>query len=324
MTLRRAARPLRVLVPRRRLAARGARHPRRRARLPGLRAHRPRRRLGGDGVRPGLRRARGAGDHRRRADGRRTARRTFHLTLLVESATGWRNLCRLVTEAHAGTRPRADRDPLPPALALDSLLERSEGLVCLSGCARDGALARRLGARRAAPGRALGRRLAGAFGRRALPGRAAAAALAPRPRPQPRARRARRAARRRLRGDRQRPRPRPPPGRAPGRARRGAPALDARGDRARAARQRELGDRAAGGDGGALRRPPGGGRRDRAARRAAALRPHARPRLPLSRLRGPRRRPQARRALPRRGSSSATPAPASAARRRGASRRSCA
>src|ERR687887_225551 len=25
----------------------------------------------------------------------------FHLTLLVETAEGWRNLCRLVTEAHA-------------------------------------------------------------------------------------------------------------------------------------------------------------------------------------------------------------------------------
>ena len=38
----------------------------------------------------------------------------FHLTLLAEDATGWRNLCRLVTEAHAGTRLRLDREPLPP------------------------------------------------------------------------------------------------------------------------------------------------------------------------------------------------------------------
>ena len=29
---------------------------------------------------------------------------TFHLTLLVESAEGWRNLCLLLTEAHAHTR----------------------------------------------------------------------------------------------------------------------------------------------------------------------------------------------------------------------------
>ena len=39
---------------------------------------------------------------------------TFHLTVLVESAVGWHNLCRLLTEAHAETRPRPDRDPLPP------------------------------------------------------------------------------------------------------------------------------------------------------------------------------------------------------------------
>ena len=65
-----------------------------------------------------------------------------HLTLLVENATGWENLCRLITEAHAGTRPRPDRDPLPPEVPLESVLERNEGLVCLSGCARDGLLAR--------------------------------------------------------------------------------------------------------------------------------------------------------------------------------------
>ena len=29
----------------------------------------------------------------------------FHLTLLVEDATGWANLCRLITESHADTRP---------------------------------------------------------------------------------------------------------------------------------------------------------------------------------------------------------------------------
>lgn len=28
-----------------------------------------------------------------------------HLTLLVESARGWANLCRLITEAHRDTRP---------------------------------------------------------------------------------------------------------------------------------------------------------------------------------------------------------------------------
>src|SRR4051794_16352178 len=61
-----------------------------------------------------------------------------HVTLLCESGSGYANLCRLLTEAHAGTRPNPARDPLPPALPLDSLLEHREGLVCLSGCARHG------------------------------------------------------------------------------------------------------------------------------------------------------------------------------------------
>ncbi|HLM32022.1 MAG TPA: error-prone DNA polymerase [Solirubrobacterales bacterium] len=88
----------------------------------------------------------------------------FHLTLLVENADGWANLCRLLTEAHADTRPHPERDPLPPVLALASLLERNEGLVCLSGCARHGALA---GAwERGEPRRAelVARRLVAAFG----------------------------------------------------------------------------------------------------------------------------------------------------------------
>jgi error-prone DNA polymerase len=106
-----------------------------------------------------------------------------HLTVLVESAVGWRNLCRLLTEAHSQTRPRPEHQapqqwrgsanashgmPLPPALALSSLLERNEGLVCLSGCARDGAIA---GAwERGDPRRAesLGRGLVAAFGRERL------------------------------------------------------------------------------------------------------------------------------------------------------------
>src|SRR6187397_940469 len=61
-----------------------------------------------------------------------------HVTLLVESPKGYANLCRLLTEAHAGTRPKPADDPLPPTLTLQSLFERNEGLVCLSGCARHG------------------------------------------------------------------------------------------------------------------------------------------------------------------------------------------
>ena len=34
---------------------------------------------------------------------------TAHVTLLVESAAGWANLCRLITEGHAGTRPKEGR-----------------------------------------------------------------------------------------------------------------------------------------------------------------------------------------------------------------------
>jgi error-prone DNA polymerase len=54
-----------------------------------------------------------------------------HVTLLVETPQGYANLCRLLTAAHAGGR-------LAPALPLEVLVERNEGLVCLSGCARHG------------------------------------------------------------------------------------------------------------------------------------------------------------------------------------------
>ncbi len=60
-----------------------------------------------------------------------------HLTLLVEDARGWSNLCRILTAAHAHTREK----PGPPSQAFVSLgdvLEHSDGLVCLSGCARRG------------------------------------------------------------------------------------------------------------------------------------------------------------------------------------------
>jgi error-prone DNA polymerase len=54
-----------------------------------------------------------------------------HVTLLVENAKGYANLCRLLTAAHAGDR-------LAPALPVGLLHERNDGLVCLSGCARHG------------------------------------------------------------------------------------------------------------------------------------------------------------------------------------------
>ncbi|CAA9463381.1 MAG: Error-prone repair homolog of DNA polymerase III alpha subunit, partial [uncultured Solirubrobacteraceae bacterium] len=58
-----------------------------------------------------------------------------HLTLLVEDASGWRNLCRILTVAHAHDR---DPDPPPTAVALECVLAHAEGLVCLSGCAEHG------------------------------------------------------------------------------------------------------------------------------------------------------------------------------------------
>jgi error-prone DNA polymerase len=68
--------------------------------------------------------------------------RPVHVTLLVEDASGWASLCRLITEAHRGTRVGPGmREALPPSLPIDELERHTEGLVCLSGCARDGAVA---------------------------------------------------------------------------------------------------------------------------------------------------------------------------------------
>jgi error-prone DNA polymerase len=61
-----------------------------------------------------------------------------HVTLLVETPTGYASLCRLLTAAHADTRPKEGADPFPPSLDQRLLEERNEGLVCLSGCARRG------------------------------------------------------------------------------------------------------------------------------------------------------------------------------------------
>ncbi len=65
-----------------------------------------------------------------------------HLTLLAATAAGYANLCRLITIAHAGTRPPPDRRPLPPRLELSRLAAHAEGLICLTGCARHGLIPR--------------------------------------------------------------------------------------------------------------------------------------------------------------------------------------
>ena len=129
--------------------------------------------------------------------------------------------------AHAGdrrsrvtSRTRHARQPPgrtpSPLLPLASLERRTEGLVCLSGCARDGALAGVFGSAASLAPRPRRWRggCCGAFGPDALPGRAAAPALAPRPWRATAGSRARRAARRAVRRDRQRPRPRSARGRA--------------------------------------------------------------------------------------------------------------
>ncbi len=63
-----------------------------------------------------------------------------HVTLLCATQRGYANLCRILTDAHAGTRPegRESREPLPPATTLEMLAGHAEGLVALSGCARRG------------------------------------------------------------------------------------------------------------------------------------------------------------------------------------------
>jgi error-prone DNA polymerase len=68
-----------------------------------------------------------------------------HLTLLVEDARGWSNLCRILTRAHAHTRgdlnPPTRPRSTPPSQAfveLADVLEHAGGLVCLSGCALRG------------------------------------------------------------------------------------------------------------------------------------------------------------------------------------------
>jgi error-prone DNA polymerase len=88
-----------------------------------------------------------------------------HLTLLVEDASGYRNLCRLLTAAHAHTRETPQRAAGQPSVSFEQLEEHAGGLVCLSGCAGSGMLAAALERGDAARGAETARRLLGAFGR---------------------------------------------------------------------------------------------------------------------------------------------------------------
>ncbi len=75
-----------------------------------------------------------------------------HLTLLAADRTGYSNLCRLLTHAHAHTRANP-RERTDPHVTLEQVERHAEGIVCLSGCARAGAAVRN------------GARLLAAFGR---------------------------------------------------------------------------------------------------------------------------------------------------------------
>ncbi|HEX5526696.1 MAG TPA: error-prone DNA polymerase [Solirubrobacterales bacterium] len=91
--------------------------------------------------------------------------RDAHITLLAEDAVGYRNLCRLLTLAHAHTRDNTPRTPMQPWATLEQVEEHAAGLVCLSGCARDGAVAGAFERGETAEGERVARRLLGAFGR---------------------------------------------------------------------------------------------------------------------------------------------------------------
>ena len=101
-----------------------------------------------------------------------------HLTLLCETREGYTNLCRAITASHWPTRRWARegwtegggrQDPLDgePSISLEALEPHAAGLVCLSGCARRGAVASRVEAGRHAEAAAVARRLLGSSARTA-------------------------------------------------------------------------------------------------------------------------------------------------------------
>jgi error-prone DNA polymerase len=91
--------------------------------------------------------------------------RNVHITLLVEDETGYRNLCRLLTAAHSHTRDNTGRTSSQAWATLAEVEEYAAGLICLSGCARDGIAAGAFERGDTAGGEKLARRLLAAFGR---------------------------------------------------------------------------------------------------------------------------------------------------------------
>ena len=106
-----------------------------------------------------------------------------HLTLLCETREGYTNLCRLLTASHwhtrrwardgwaepvaqvqEGRRPGQDALDEEPSVSLEEVVGNAAGLVCLSGCPRDGAVASRVERSDHAGAAAVARRLLRAFG----------------------------------------------------------------------------------------------------------------------------------------------------------------
>src|SRR3954453_4185508 len=97
-----------------------------------------------------------------------------HITLLCEDVTGYRNLCLLLTRAHAETREWSEAGAgrgggrrgrgREPQVALGDVERLAGGLVCLSGCARDGAVGGRVERGEHAAAASMARRLLRVFG----------------------------------------------------------------------------------------------------------------------------------------------------------------
>lgn len=60
----------------------------------------------------------------------------FHAVLLAETATGWSNLCHLVTKMHLGERAQSLTPGKRPRTDLADIAAHSEGLFALTGCAK--------------------------------------------------------------------------------------------------------------------------------------------------------------------------------------------
>ena len=88
-----------------------------------------------------------------------------HVVLLAENATGWSNLCHLVSDMHleAATRSQALEPGKRPRTSFEAIAGRSEGLFALSGCDR-GEVPWYAGLKRPAEARAAARRWLDVFG----------------------------------------------------------------------------------------------------------------------------------------------------------------